>query len=388
MRIAMLGWEFPPFASGGLGVHCYELTKKLAELGVHIDFYMPRSAERPRAVHPNIRIIEVEARHHINPYSSAPKVAGELRETYGWSFLEAVGNYNRQCVEAVMEEVKAGAHYALVHNHDWLTVQAAGELKRRLGAPLVFTVHSTEYDRAPWPWENLLQIERQGIAQADRVITVSNRMRERLMQMGAPDWKVRVVYNAVDCDAFNKYDGGGGKRRKTVLFLGRLVEQKGPMQFLYAAKKVSEKMKDVRFVIAGTGELLPKLIMKSIDMGLQDNVVFTGYLSEEEQRRAYASSDVYVMPSVSEPFGITALEAMASGTPVIISKSSGVGEIAKNALQVDFWDVDELAAKIIALLKYPMLRRVMSREELAEVRRFTWSGTAAKTLDVYKEVAR
>lgn len=160
------------------------------------------------------------------------------------------------------------------------------------------------------------------------------------------------------------------------------------MQFLYAAKMVSERVPEARFVMAGTGDMLPQLISKSIELGLQDKVIFTGYLSEDEQRRAYASSDVYVMPSVSEPFGITALEAMASGTPLIISKSSGVGEIVKNALQVDFWDVQELAAKLIALLKYPPLRREMSKEELREVKKFTWGTTADKTIEVYKEIAR
>jgi len=384
MRVAMLGWEFPPFASGGLGVHCYELTRKLAELGVLIDFYMPRCRERPRSLHPNLRIIEVSATT-VNPYSGAK--TQQLREAYGWSLLDAVASYNRLAVECVLAEIRKGTRYNVVHNHDWLTVAAAGELKMRKELPLVFTMHSTEYDRAPVPWDRLLWTERQGIAQADRVITVSNRMRERMLQMGAPDWKVRVIYNAVDGELYDKYDAWREKHRKIVLFLGRMVEQKGPMQFLYAAKKVSERVPEARFVMAGTGDMLPQLISKSIELGLQDKVIFTGYLSEDEQRKAYAGSDVYVMPSVSEPFGITALEAMASGTPLIISKSSGVGEIVKNVLQVDFWDVDELSAKLIALLKYPALRREMSKEELKEVRKFTWSTTAAKTLEVYKEVA-
>ncbi|VVC02489.1 Trehalose synthase [Candidatus Burarchaeum australiense] len=385
MKVAMLGWEFPPFVSGGLGVHCYELTKRLAELGVLIDFYMPRARERPVSPHKNIRIVEVDA-SYLSPYTG---LKSEMRETYGWSFLEAVESYRRQVVAAVLANVRGGARYDLMHNHDWLTVDAAGELKQKLSIPLVFTVHSTEYDRASVPWDRLLAVEKRGLAQADRIITVSNRMRERLMSMGADDAKIRVIYNAVNVDDFEKYNGGvEGKREKIVLFLGRLVEQKAPMQFLHAAKKVSGKMKGVRFVIAGTGDLLPQLISASIHMGLQDVVTFTGYLSDEEQRRAYASSDVYVMPSVSEPFGITALEAMASGTPVIISKSSGVGEIVKNALRVDFWDVDELSNKIIGLLRYPVLRRELGKEELKEVRKFTWRGTAARTLDVYKEVAR
>ena len=245
----MLGWEFPPFVSGGLGVHCYELTRKLAELGVLIDIYIPRARDRPRSPHPNIRVIGVDV-SYVSPYSG---VKTELRETYGWGFLEAVASYNHACVQAVLASVGEGARYDLIHNHDWLTVQAAGELKARLGLPLVFTVHSTEYDRAPWPWDRLLAFERQGLAQADRVITVSNRMRERLLSMGAPDWKVRVIYNAVNGDQFDKYDAGAQRMTRIVLFLGRMVEQKGPMQFLHAAKMVSERMPNVKFVMAGTG---------------------------------------------------------------------------------------------------------------------------------------
>ncbi|MCK4714118.1 MAG: glycosyltransferase family 4 protein, partial [Candidatus Aenigmarchaeota archaeon] len=261
MRVAMLGWEFPPFVSGGLGVHCYELTRKLAERGVSIDFYMPHARERPQPPHPNIKIVEVGTTY-INPYSG---MKTKLRETYGYSLLEAVSSYNKACIEAVLSCVRGGARYNPIHNHDWLTVQAAADLKKRLGLQLVFTLHSTEYDRAQWPWERLLAFEREGILQADRVITVSNRMRKRLLSMGAQEGKVRVIYNAVNGDLFEKYDPYSQRNTKVVLFLGRMAEQKGPMQFLLAAKKVSERMPNVKFVMAGTGSLLPQLISKSIE---------------------------------------------------------------------------------------------------------------------------
>lgn len=225
MRVAMLGWEFPPFASGGLGVHCYELTRKLAERGVQIDFYMPRAREKPKSLHPNLRIIEVDA-YSFNAYTGA-KETGGARETYGWSLLERVAAYNRLCVECAMREVAGGAHYNLIHNHDWLTVAAAGELKMKLGLPIVFTVHSTEYDRAPVPWDRMLWAERQGIAQADRVITVSQRMKERMLQMGAPEWKVRVIYNAVDGELFGKYDAWGKRRGRLFCSWGEWWSRRG-----------------------------------------------------------------------------------------------------------------------------------------------------------------
>ncbi|MEW6329632.1 MAG: glycosyltransferase family 4 protein, partial [Candidatus Micrarchaeota archaeon] len=258
--------------------------------------------------------------------------------------------------------------------------------KTTINKPLVSTVHSTEYDRAPYPWEFILNIERIGLKAADRVITVSNRMRSQLVErFGADESKIRVIYNGVDATRFAQRMPGE-TRGKRVLFLGRLTDQKGPVQFLHAAKKVVEKEPEVRFIMAGDGPMLSYLISLSIQLGLQNNVVFTGYLPEEQLRRAYSMCDVYVMPSISEPFGITALEAMASGTPIIVSKSSGVAEITNHCLKVDFWDIDEMANKMIALLRYEPLGSEMSRSGLAEVRNFTWERTAEQTIGVYREL--
>ncbi|VVC72090.1 D-inositol-3-phosphate glycosyltransferase [uncultured archaeon] len=219
------------------------------------------------------------------------------------------------------------------------------------------------------------------------MITVSNYMKGQLVQkFGVPAEKVRVIYNAVNVGDFKQSweVKHGGER--IVLFLGRLAEQKAPAQFLYAAKRVLEKQKNVRFVVAGTGDMMGYLISLAVSLGISPHVTFIGYLPDEQKDSVYAKSDVYVMASVSEPFGITALEAMASGTPVIVSKTSGAAEVSPHRLTVDFWDVNGLAEKIVALLRYRVLREDLSRNEYKDARSLTWDKVADETINVYREL--
>lgn len=390
MRLAMLGWEFPPFISGGLGVHCYELTRRLAERGHHIDFFMPVSGKSLASPHPSIRLIEVSPTV-LKPYFSFTK-KGKLAN-YGEGLLKAVEVYNTLAAKMVAEE-HAKSPYALVHAHDWLTSPGASWAARRAGLPYVQTFHSSEFDRTSTPWDAIVRIERQAVADADLIIAVSNRTRDQLVShLGAPFGKIRVVYNGVDAA---RYASNGPKPvlsvqtngKSIVLFLGRLTEQKGPVQFLHAAKKVLEKRQDVIFFVAGTGELLPLLISLSLELGLSEHVRFLGFLPDDDQRRIYSAADVYVMPSTSEPFGITALEAMASGTPIIISRTSGVGEVVKSALKVDFWDIQGMAQKIISVLAYPPLRNSMVRMAPDDLKKLTWEKCAQETEGVYSEAVQ
>ncbi len=385
MRIAMLGWEFPPFISGGLGVHCFELTKALAAMDHEIDFFMPASGKPLVSPHPNIRLIEV-APTVLRPYLSFTK-KGRLA-TYGDGLLAAVNSYNGLAARAV-EENHAARHYDLIHAHDWLTCTGAIAASARIRRPHVQTFHSTEFDRTSSPWDSILAFEGQGARNALRVIAVSNRTKDMVLRLGADPSRVRVVYNAVDADKYrcNSHSGLAinPKGRKIVLFLGRLTEQKGPVQFLHAAKKVLEKDPDVLFLVAGTGELMPLLINLSLELGLESHVRFLGYLPDEDQKRIYAASDLYVMPSTSEPFGITALEAIASGTPVIVSKTSGVSEVVKSAIRVDFWDIKGMAQKILAVLHYTPLQRAMVSLGGRDLAPLTWAHTAAKTEAVYRD---
>lgn len=389
MRIAMLGWEFPPFISGGLGVHCYELTQAMARAGHTVDFYMPVSGKPLSSPHPAIRLIEV-APSALRPYLHYSK-KGRLK-TYGDDLLKAVDAYN-ETAAALLAQAHAKSPYDVVHAHDWLAARAGVWSSKTTGLPLVQTFHSTEWDRTSSPWECILDIERQAAANPDAVIAVSKRTADMVRRLGAEGERVHVVYNAVDRE---KYVPPSTKPtlsaalsgRKVVLFLGRLTEQKGPVPFLHAAKKVVEKDPNVLFFIAGTGELMPLLINLSIELGLQNHVRFLGFLPDAEQKRIYQSCDLYVMPSTSEPFGITALEALASGVPVIVSRTSGVSEVVKSALRVDFWDIKGMAAKMMAVLSYSPLSRAMVAAAPTDLEKLTWEQTAQATLAVYEEAAR
>lgn len=386
MRIAMLGWEFPPFLSGGLGVHCFELTLRLARAGHQIDFYMPVSGQNIKSPHPNIRLLEV-APTVLRPYLSFSK-KGRL-STYGEGLLRAVDVYNQLAAKMVAAE-HAIAPYELLHSHDWLTAPGGRQASALIGRPWVATFHSTEYDRTSVPWDAILSIEQQAAQNADLLIAVSRRTRDAVKRLGALESRIRVIYNGVDAAKFARRGPRppltvGRGQEKIVLFLGRLTEQKGPVQFLHAAKKVLEKQPDTLFFIAGTGELMPLLINLSIEMGLSNHVRFLGYLPEADQKRIYSACDLYIMPSTSEPFGITALEAMASGVPVIVSRTSGVSEVVKSALRVDFWDINGMAAKMLAVLSYPPLSAAMVNWAPDDLRHLTWEQTAEKTAAVYAE---
>jgi len=369
MKVAMLGWEYPPFKVGGLGTHCYGLTRSLAAKGVAIDFYMPKTKQRVQSDNGNLVIKEV-GETEIFPYDRP-----DVKELAG-QFFESVYRYNDLLVQSVKGD------YSLIHCHDWLTVKAGIRLKEKLGVPFILTVHSTEYDRSGWLYPNqwFIDIEKEGMMKADRIIAVSNFTKKTLVdKYGVNPDKIGVIYNAV-------YPIGAGAKQKVVLFLGRLTIQKGPEFFVRAAKKVLD-YEDCRFVVAGGGDMFPRLIDEAIRLGIANKVMFTGLLSEDEVKHIYKIASVYVMPSVSEPFGITALEAISAGTPTITSKTAGVSEVFKNCFKVDFWDTDEMANKIISLLRYEPLRKTITDNGNQEIRLFSWDTVADQTLSIYQGVA-
>ena len=366
MKIAMIGWEYPPFKAGGLATHCYGLTRSLADNDVKIDFYMPKTKNNVISDKKNITIKEI-GEVDIFPYDRP-----ESKELNG-SFFDRVYHYN----ELVVSRVKG--NYDLIHCHDWLTMKAGVTLKDKMNIPMVLTVHSTEFDRSGWlnPNQWFIDIERDGMQNADQIIAVSDFTKKVIVdKYGINPNKISVVHNAV-------YPILEGKKQKIVLFLGRLTLQKGPEFFLKSAKKVLE-YENCKFVVAGIGEMLPELIEKAVAMGIADKIIFTGRLSEEEVKYIYQIASVYVMPSVSEPFGITALEAISAGTPTIASKTAGFSEAFKNCLKVDFWDTDEMANKIISILRYEPLRKTLKENGKQEIDLFTWDNIAKKTLMVYK----
>jgi glycogen(starch) synthase len=381
MRILVIGWEFPPSKTGGLGTHCYELVKNLGKRGVKVLLLVPQRSKGAIKNLENVEVIEVGSKiscpyNAVNPNKIDPRI---FEKGYGWNLFEEVRLFNKKCVSIALTK-----QFDAIHCHDWMTVPAGVELKARTGKPLVLTIHSTEYDRTTsiYPMKYITDIEKWGIQEADLVITVSYSMRKQLIERyEADERKVQVIYNGIDC---SRYYGLTKKEGKLVLFLGRLTNQKGPYFFLHTVKKVLEQEKDVLFIVVGQGEKLPELINQAFGLEIMDHVIFTGFISEQEVLEAYARASVYVMPSVAEPFGITALEAMASGTPVIVSKNAGVSETVSHCFKVDYWDTHEMANKIISILKYPPLQECMRKNSYRELEGLGWGRVAEQTMDVYR----
>ncbi|MFH1545609.1 MAG: glycosyltransferase family 4 protein [archaeon] len=394
MKILMLGWEFPPFKSGGLGTYLYGFTKSLAQKNIEITFVMPRTESRIdpgfiKIIQPNMKLVGLDG-ISLTPYLASIDLSEgtdsdeSSKKAYGWDFFNEVKRFTFAAVRAVKNE-----SCDVIHCHDWMTFPAGIALKKQKQKPLIVTIHSTEFDRTGnlSPHPAITEVEYNGLKEADRIITVSNYMKKQLIERySIPEEKITVVHNAVEKNEYSLRERTSfGLKEKIVLFLGRLTIQKGPDWFLEAAYRVLKASPDTRFVIVGDGDMLPELINKSIAMGISDKVIFTGF--KDDVLKFYGSADLFVMSSVSEPFGLTALEAMASGTPTIISKQSGVSEVVNHCMKVDFWDSDEMANKILGVLNYESMRKEMKHNSLIEVQKFSWDDVAEKCLNIYKEVA-
>jgi glycogen(starch) synthase len=437
LRVLMLGWEFPPFISGGLGTACFGLTKAMNEIGTQVLFVLPRPIPLGTATHvtlvaPPRGTSDPDGSHYkldnlanvtfrtvnasLFPYAQPARTSkapgkdadggydvtepGQDRPTRGvrgvGSFVSGVGpgdpyggdmfaeteRYAGLCVAIAENET-----FDVIHAHDWMTYPAGMAIANATGKALVVHVHSTEFDRSG---ENvnhrIYSIERQGVHAAQRVIAVSHLTKNILVaRYGVPPEKIEVVYNAID-----EVNGGGTpppitRDEKIVLFLGRITMQKGPEYFIAAAKRVLEVISNVRFVMAGSGDMMRRMIELAAEMGIGHKVLFTGFLRGDDVARVFKMADLYVMPSVSEPFGIAPLEALAHDVPVIISKQSGVSEVLTHALKVDFWDVNEMANKIIAVLRHPPLQATLREHGQFEIRRLTWRDSAERCTQAYRD---
>lgn len=376
MKVLVLGWEFPPASVGGLGTHLYELVKNLGERSIDVTLLMPNRSQEVKHNLREVEIVEI-GRASVQTYTGT--YTTDLCGSYGCSVFGEVDAFNTQITSWASSQ-----QFDIIHCHDWMTIPAGIELKRRTCRPLVTTIHSTEYDRTvgTYPSEIVIDIEKKGIAESDSIITVSQRMKTLLIERyEADEEKVVVIYNGVDR---SKFSGITKKDQKNIiLFLGRLTNQKGPRFFLRAAAKVLEREPKTRFIVAGRGEKLGDLIQEAIDLGIKENVVFTGHLSQEELIQTFEEAAVYVMPSVAEPFGIAALESIASGTPVIVSKNAGVSEVIKHCIKVDYSDAEEIARRIVHLLKNPDLVESMRIKAFDEIENHGWDKVAQHTIEVY-----
>src|SRR4051812_29140349 len=441
MRVFMLGWEFPPFISGGLGTACYGLTKAMSSIGTDILFVLPRPVATPFSTHLKLvsprpgsslavpstefRLDEfervtfrtinaalgdpyetpeeydaiqasakaAEARGEKayvvqNPGEATPTAGGPPRKSgdhYGGDLFNEIQRY-----AALAAEVARNESFDVVHAHDWMTFPAGMAVAALKGTPLVVHVHSTEFDRSGLHVDQrIYDIERRGMHAAMKVIAVSSLTKNLITHhYGIDPGKVEVVYNAIESNGTNGFDEEKysiHKDEKIVLFLGRITMQKGPEYFLAAAKKVLEVMDNVKFVMAGSGDMIRRTIEMAASMGIGHKVLFTGFLRGGDVEKVFRMADLYVMPSVSEPFGIAPLEAMSHDVPVIISKQSGVAEVLTHALKVDFWDINEMANKIIAVLRHPPLASTLRQHGSFEVRRLSWTDAARSCVNVYDQ---
>ncbi|MDO9256290.1 MAG: glycosyltransferase family 4 protein [Bacteroidales bacterium] len=421
----MFGWEFPPHITGGLGTACFGLTKGLLKCGVDVQFVVPKaygdeSQEAVRIINASdvtvmmndpifreywSQITYMEIGSNLIPYVGPEDFQQMVSENlnvkveegsrvfsekfqfsgkYGHDLMEEVARY-----ALVGAAIAANSEFDVIHAHDWLTYSAGVAAKKISGKPLVVHMHATEFDRSGENYnENVYEIERKGMAEADRVITVSNLTRNIVIERYHidPD-KVITVHNAVEPpEKAELIDAQKHVKEKIVTFLGRITFQKGPEYFIEAACKVLEKDKNVRFVMAGTGDMMEKMIRRVAKLKISSHFHFTGFLKGENVDRMFAMSDVYVMPSVSEPFGISPLEAMRSNVPVIISKQSGVAEVLDHVMKVDFWDVDAMADAIYGLLHYKSMSDMTAANGAEEVNNLKWEAAARKVADIYESL--
>jgi glycogen synthase len=379
LHIVMVGWEFPPNISGGLGVHSYEIARELTRMGHRITFLTPFSG--PFTAVPGVTFRFPGERQPDAPAPEYPPAywTGGTPES---PFVDAIDGYN-----GWIPGLRGLGRVDVVHVHDWFGTIGAARLARRERVPLVMTVHSTEYDRSlDHPWQHILDREQAGLDAATRVIAVSAHLRRQLIERyrADPD-KVVVVYNAVrPTERLERID----PTRRVVLYVGRLAVMKGVDTFVRAAARVVSVVPDALFVVAGEGPEYPHLVKLAAQLGIGDHVMFLGKVTEEEREVLLRGSSVFVLPSVVEPFGIAALEAMAAGVPTIISKTSGVAEISTGTFRVDFWDVEEFASRIAELLEYPTLRRSMGEQGRWEALREGWPERARETVAVYRDAIR
>jgi glycogen synthase len=446
MKVLMYGWEFPPMLSGGLGVACHAIVQELARKKHDVTIVLPYMIEN-NIDQQHVVVIGCDAlaakiekivgfkyggqfdfskfATNLSPYlnttdpayltkldqasQAVAQIIAKLRALNEFSSIadlsvlhherdthpaKITGNYTinllaEVCHYAIIAGALGGSvPHDVIHAHDWLTVLAGIEAKRRSGKPLVFHVHALEPDRSgAYVDTRIFAIEKYGMEQADVIIAVSAYTKRMIVEKyGIDPNKIVVVHNGTYNGDIVAREWSPQKRNKMVLFLGRLAHQKGPFSFVDAAQKILAHRHDVHFVIAGDGGLWREMIERVAALRLGRYIHFTGFLDHQKISRIFGLADVYVMPSVSEPFGLSCLEALSYGVPVVISKQSGAAEVLPNVVKVDFWDVNDMADKILALLDRPVLRRITLRKSMAKLKTLTWERTANAIVNVYQKM--
>jgi len=375
LKVLMIGWEFPPYSVGGLGTHCGGIAEPLSKL-VDLTFSVPFEFKKRK---PNyMKVLETQV---VKPTLS--KKTGRCRRLYGTTGVNKKAHYNNYAKELLIKN----PDFDIIHSQDWMTAFAAIALKKATGKKLIVTCHSTAFDvsRSPKKKKKFrYSTEKKLFSIADRIIAVSKFTKDILMKHhGISGRKIDIVHNAVRP---GKNVSAVKKRTKKVLYVGRLVYQKGINHLIDAAKIVIDKDPKIKFVVVGYGSDKKKLKKEVKELGISKNVYFAGYVKDID--KAYKDADLFVMPSVSEPFGITPLEAMKNGTPAIISHQSGISEVVKSCKKYDYWDIDKLAKLILNLMNDNESYNKVRKECLTEIKKFSWNNAAKETLKVYKKLLK
>jgi glycogen synthase len=420
-KVLMLGWEFPPIINGGLGVACHDLSAAMSHIA-DITMIVPKTSPGYKIKNMNLvginnldgdlmdsfpnenqplpfELHEIEA--DLNPYMAHKEsvMEGEADQSSDpgqtnkqrWESFNIESLYGGDVINKVKQYAEITSNLAdsmqfdVIHAHDWMTMLAGIKIKQKTGKPLVMHIHSLEVDRSGTETRNwVYHLEKKGMEYADLLLPVSNFTADNIEQYyGISKDKMAVVHNGSrPVKAFKS------KRRfkeKTVLFVGRLTRQKGPEKFLDIAAKVLEKNPDVRFVMAGVGDYFKSVLEKSSYQSIGNRFHLTGFLNLEKLRYLFSVSDVYCMPSISEPFGLSAVEAAQFGIPCVISKQSGVAEVLSGALKFDYWDVNKAADYILSLLNDNILRKKVIRDASKNLKDITWDNSARRILDAYSK---
>lgn len=393
MKVLMLGWELPPHNSGGLGIACYQLCKALVKRDIDIEFILPYTADH------GIDFMTVSA---VAPQGAAEIIrSGIAYDSFKYiaedGTVHWLGLHDQQLLyEDAVAKLVESKEFDIVHAHDWLTFRAALRVKQQKNCPLILHVHSVESDRAGSEQGNPLvhEIEALGLHMADRIVAVSRHTKEAIMRdYGIPSDKIEVVHNSIESKDVVPLDNDNVYRYlslmkslgyRVVVNVGRLTVQKGLPNLLQAAQLVIQKAPKTLFLIVGSGEQYYELISQAADLGIGDKVLFTDFQRGKNWRDAFAIGDLFVMPSVSEPFGLTPLEAIGYGTPALVSRQSGVSEVLRNCLKVDFWDIHEMANQIASVMQSDALRDELWRHAFGEYEQLTWDKAGQRIKELYE----
>ena len=423
MRILMFGWEFPPFISGGLGTACYGMTRHLAESGEEVLFVLPKAqASMPREGYRVLSADEVNQRKKseafplpdsvtvitvetaLHPYLNHKEYGRMIQRYQGNipegkstvpSIMSLSGHYSHNLFEEVQRFAEVGWHlgheaeYDVIHAHDWMTFPAAAAAKKRSGKPMIAHIHATEFDRTgDHPNEHIYQMEKNGMEQADRIVAVSHRTKQTLIERyQVAEDKIDVVHNAVSHDKLvDPLKFRKGFKEKLVIFVGRITLQKGPEYFLRAAARVLKDHPNYRFVMCGAGDMLSRMIEEAAALRIQHRFHFTGFLQGAAVDKLYSMADLFVMTSVSEPFGLTPFEAMRYDVPVIVSRQAGAAELLPHSVQVDFWDQQRLANMMIEFCENTRLHGQMIAAQKETLQKMSWHKVAEQLKTIYRKV--